>query len=715
MPPQCSGMSAHIWYTGSNYMRSQATFDPNCVSNGEIMKRTLLSTVAFFAIPAAAMANCPAITIADMQSVGASHFPQQYDLTEFQTAADCVLELAENPSIGALNARIRSNGDLPALADRIPTEPLVMVPYDSIGQYGGELNVLSNATESGTSDFLSVRHVNLVRYSDDLQTIVPNVAQSWDWNDDFTQLTIHLRAGHRWSDGAPFTAADVVFWYDNLMMDTNVIAEPRDYALAGGLPMSVVAIDETTVQFNLPVPKPGLLETFASSYVQPYQPRHFFEQFHPTLNANADANAQAAGYETGYAVIQAYYGNSDWMDTPSPMLTAGDNLANLPADVMPTLESHVLVSETTEGRHYVANPYFFQVDTAGNQLPYISDMDETYVSDEQVRLLMLLNGEVDYKAQAVNLDSVPVLLEGQEAGGYSIEVRPSIAAPTITFNVTSDDLARREVFNDVRFRTAMSLAINRDELNEVVSFGLGTPEQYIGFSPRPEFIDAAWSEHEIAYDPARAAALLDEIGVIDTDGDGDRELPNGESFVINWQFSTQPASAQFVELVAQNFTDVGITTTVREVTSDEYRSAQSANTLDIMMWAKGQPAGSILGDGETWVPPFDGYFDVRTGMLWAEYQQSDGAAGVQPPAWVDDLAAALAIYQSSEPGTDASISAAQSMVEIMTGQLLFIGTVNAPAPIYHANALQNFTEFGTASYEFYRTYPYRPSQWWLTE
>ncbi|NDW46277.1 ABC transporter substrate-binding protein [Ruegeria sp. PrR005] len=679
------------------------------------MKRILLCGVAAIALPGAALANCPAVTVADPMGVAAGANPQQYDLAEFQSAAGCTMAFSENPAIGDLNARIKGNPDLPPLAERLPSEPLVVAPYDGIGQYGGVFDALSNATESGTSDFLSVRHVNLFRYSDDLQTVVPNVAKSWEWNDDFTQLTVHLRAGHKWSDGAPFTAADVVFWYDNLMMDTNVMAEPKDYALAGGKPMKVEAVDDTTVRFTLDAPKPGLIETFSFTYVQPFQPKHFFGQFHPALDSNADANAQALGYENGYELIKAYYGNSDWMDTPSPMLTAGDKLAGLPKDTMPTLESHILVKETTEGRHYVANPYFFQVDTAGNQLPYISEMDETYVGDEEVRTLKLLNGEVDYKSQAVNLTQAPVLLEGQEKGNYTVDVKPGIASVTLTFNVTSEDMGKRAVFNDVRFRTAMSVAIDRDQLNEVVAFGLGTPNQYIGFSPRPDFIEEKWSNHEIAFDPDRARALLDEIGVVDKDGDGDRDLPNGDPFVLDWQFSTQASSSQLVELIAQNWTDVGVTTTIKEVTSDEYRSSQSANTLDVMMWGKGQPAGSILGDGEIWVPPFDGYFDVRTGMLWAEWISSNGSAGVEPPAWVAELKGHLDTYQSSAPGTDASIAAAQKMVEIMTGELLFIGTINAPAPVYHSNKLKNFPEFKTQSYEFYRTYPYRPAQWWLSE
>lgn len=285
------------------------------------MKRLLLSGVAMIALPAAAYANCPAVTVADMQGVAAGEFPQQYELSAFQDAAGCSMEFKANPEIDALNAQIKGNPDLPSLADRIPSEPLVVVPYDSVGQYGGELNVLSNATEAGTSDFLSVRHVSLMRYSDDLQTIVPNVAKSWEWNDDFTQLTIKLRAGHKWSDGEPFTSADIVFYHDNLMLDTNIFETPKDYITVAGEPMTIEAPDDTTVIFTLPAPKPGLVAHFATHYSQPFQPKHFLGQFHPDVNPDADAYAQSLGFENGYDAILAYYGNSDWTDTPTPMLS----------------------------------------------------------------------------------------------------------------------------------------------------------------------------------------------------------------------------------------------------------------------------------------------------------------------------------------------------------------------------------------------------------
>ena len=679
------------------------------------MKRVLLAGVATLAMSGAAYANCPGITVADMGGVAPGAYPQQYELAEFQAAAGCTMEFSANPDSASLNGQIQGNGALPPLSERLPEEPLVVVPYDSVGQYGGTLDVLSNATEAGTSDFLSVRHVNLVRYSDDLETIVPNVAKSWEWNDDFTRLTFKLRKGHKWSDGTPFTSADVKFWYDNLMLDENVFSTPKDYVLVGGERMTVDTPDETTVVFNLPAPKPGLLAHFATSYAQGFQPMQFLGQFHPAINADADAYAQSLGFENGYDAIKAYYGNSDWTDTPSPMLSRPDIVDNLPKAAVPTLESHFYVSDTTEGRRLVANPYFFQVDTKGQQLPYIGEQNEVYINDNEVRILKLVNNEVDYKAQSLQLASAPILLENQDKGGYNIYLKPEITMGAFGFNVTHEDPEKRKVFGDLRFREAMSVAINRDELNEVGFFGQGTPKQYVGFSPLPEFADPSWESYKTEYDPAAANALLDELGMADTDGDGIRELPNGDKLVLNLNFSTQGIAGQTVELVAQYWRDVGVDSVVKEVTPDEYRSAQSSNKLDVAMWRKGQPLAIVLGNNELWVPPFENYFGNRTGMLWAEWVDSGGSAGVEPPDYVKQLMADVNTLQSADQASAEFAETGARMVKNMVENLLFIGTVNAPAPIYQSRKLQNFTEFKTQSYEYYRTYPYRATQWWLTE
>ena len=669
----------------------------------------------WFLAGGALAADCPPVTVADPMGVPAGMYPQEYELAEFEELAGCTLTFQENPAIAELNARIVGNPELPPLAERLPEEPLVTVPYEQIGRYGGTLDVLSNATEAGTSDFLSVRHVNLARYSDDLSTIVPNVAKGWEWNDDYTELTFHLRKGHKWSDGAPFTAEDVKFWYDDLALDSNVIPKAKDYVLVAGERMQVEVIDPQTVKFVLPAPKPGLLAHFATSYAQGFQPKHFLGQFHPKHNADADALAQSIGFENGYAVIAAYYGNSDWTDTPSPLLSQPDKVANMPKAVVPTLESHIYTKDTTEGRHLVANPYFHVVDTAGNQLPYVNEQDELYINENEVRLLKLVNAEVDYKSQSLQLPGAPMLLDGQENGNYTIDLRPTIAMHSVSVNVTSEDPEKRKVFGDLRFRQAMSVAINRDEINEVVFFGLGTPKQYVGFSPVPDFVDEKWLSHYTQFDPDLAASLLDEVGVVDQDGDGFRDLLNGDPLVLNIQFATQGISGQVVEMVAQHWSDAGIKTTSKEVTPDEYRSAQSSNQLDVGAWHKGMPLAMVLGLNESFVAPFGNYFDHRNGMLWGEYIETDGAQGVQPPDWVYTMIDDINTFQSAPVGSAESNEAGARLVENLTGQMLMIGLVQGPSPIYHRNPLMNFADFKTHSYEYYRTYPYRAYQWFLDD
>lgn len=677
------------------------------------MKRILLSGVAAVALPGMALAACPGITATDMGGVAAGAHPQQFELAEFQAAANCKMTFSGNPEMAALNGALKGNPDLPPVADRLPSEPLVVVPYEEIGTYGGTMHALSNATEAGTSDFLSTRHVNLVRYADDLNTIVPNIAKSWEWNDDFTQLTFHLRAGHKWSDGAPFTSADVKFWYDNLALDSKIIEKPKDYVLVAGERMTVDTPDATTVVFNLPAPKPGLLAHFATSFAQAFQPKHFLGQYHPDINPDADKLAAECGFDSGLAVLSAYFGNSDWTDTPSPMLNSPDKVSCLPKDTHPTLESFIYISDTTEGRKLVANPYFHMVDTTGQQLPYISRQDELYANDNEVRLLKLVNAEADYKAQSLTLGGAPQLMDGMDKGDYTVQLAPTIAMPVFSFNVTAEDPAKRAIFGDVAFRRAMSVAIDRDELNETAFFGQGEPKQYIGFSPTPDFVDPGETQKHIAFDPAGAMAALDALGLADLDGDGFRELPNGDKLVLNMQFATQGIGGEVVQLVAQNWADVGIQTTVKEVTPDEYRSAQSSNQLDVGMWEKGQPVGIVLGNNELWVPPFENYFGHRTGMLWAEWVDTNGTSGVEPPKWVKDLMADVDAFQSAVPGSAEAGEIGARMAAAMADNLPFIGTVQAPNIIYHRNSLVNVAEFKTQSYEYYRTYPYLAPQWFL--
>ena len=167
----------------------------------------------------------------------------------------------------------------------------------------------------------------------------------------------------------------------------------------------------------------------------------------------------------------------------------------------------------------------------------------------------------------------------------------------------------------------------------------------------------------------------------DTDGDGFRELPNVEKIVLNMQFATQGISGKVVELVANHWSQVGVQTSVKEVTPDEYRSAQSANKLDVGMWKRGQPVAIVMGNNEMWVPPFGTYFEHRTGMLWAEWVSSNGANGVEPPAFVKAMMGDINAFQSATPGSAESAEIgsrlAATMTEIAVLEMMIMETVVA--------------------------------------
>ncbi|MCK5313900.1 MAG: ABC transporter substrate-binding protein [Anaerolineales bacterium] len=644
--------------------------------------------------------GCPAITIADRMGVAASDYERIYELADYEAAAGCEMTFSENPDIAALNSMITNNPDLPSVEERLPAEPLVVVPYESPGQYGGEFNAISNATEAGTSDFLSVRHVNLTRYGDDYFTVEPNIAKGWEWNEDFTEVTFFLREGHKWSDGAPFTSADVEFWLNEIVLNPEVFPEAPGWVNFGDDTMKVEVIDDTTFKFIFPVPTPGILSFFSVTYIQPWQPKHFFDK-------------KVEEGMTVAEVAELYYGNSDWTDTPSPLLGGQAD------DVIPTLESHILVEETTEGRHLVANPYFFMVDTVGNQLPYINEQDELYIPDSEVRNLKIANGEVDYKVQSIDIVDYPLYKENESQGNYTADLGFGVGINVFYgFNYTHPDEGLREIFNDLRFRQAMSLAINREEIVELVYLGQAKPIQATPADPNT--VDFVTEEHKTAfieYDPEGAIALLDEMGLTDQDGDGFRDRFDGSNLTLDLQFSNQGGPVATHELVKDYWESVGISTRIKEVSSDEYRERANSNQADVVTWQFDGTAGAIIVlNTEMLLPPFGEPFNPGVAYLWEEWVKSDGASGIEPPDDVKELYDLTAEFLQYQLGTPESNELGEQIVDTHVNNLWKIGIAgDVQTPVIHHNRLGNFGPYNVVSYDYYRSYPMIPAQWFISE
>ena len=675
-------------------------------------------SLQFGSMQAAGAAGCPAVTVADDQGIVGENVGL-FELTDFESRANCKLTFQENPEIGALNGRIQGNPDLPPVEARIPAEPLVVAPYSEIGTYGGIMDVLSNATEAGTSDVLSLRHVNLVRYSDDIGKIVPDVAKGWQWNDDFTELTFSLREGHKWSDGAPFTAEDVAFWFNDLILNSDIYPKTPSAWLWDGTPATVEAVDATTVRFALPVPAPGLLNRFAISFIQPFQPKHFLGQFMEKHNPDAAKLREQHGFANAAEAVNFYYGSSDWKDVPSPILKDRAKAESMPQAVVPTLESHLLINDDSKGRLAVANPYFFMVDTAGNQLPYYNEINEVYVPEKEVRNLKLVNGEVDYKMQNLFLDDFPLYKQNEGNGNYSVHLTPTVGeAIYYAFNTNDSNPALSEVLNDLRFRQAMSVAIDRGELVDLVYLGQGVPTQ--STPAEPGTVEFLTEEHLTAfteYDPDKARGLLADMGLKDSDGDGTLEMKNGEPIIIQMFYANQGGPIKNHELVAGYWNDVGVKVTLREISTDDYRAKGGQGDLSIASWRHANRAApAISQDPFMFVPPFGDRWQPGTGYEWANWMQTGGAEGSEPPDDVKRLYELAEQFKTLPLGTDESNAVGKEVADIHLKHLWKIGLVGQTIqPVIAANHLGNFKPFEVATYDYYWAFAFRPYQWYFKQ
>ncbi len=438
------------------------------------------------------------------------------------------------------------SGQLPAVAQRLPAEPMVVVPYEDCGKYGGTLRGLSRALESGTSEILTWRQVNLVRLADDLRTIVPNVAKSWTWSDDRKQITFVLRKGHKWSDGKPFTTDDVMFYFDDIIMNKDLHPNvPAPWA-QGGKPVVAEKIDDVTFRLTFAAPFPGFLHFLATggSFFEVWAPKHYYVPYHIKYNAKADEDAKAANAETWVKRFKQLW--DKWKDAET---------INPAAVRRPTLESHILEVETnTQRRIFIANPYYFKVDSAGNQLPYIDRHQERFL-EKEVGLLAVLNGEIDQKAQGLGLENYAILKENEAKGFYRLTMPPGAAGDPISFNITHTDPVLRQIFADVRWRQAMSLALNRSEMNETLWFGLGKPQQALPLGV--PFVTDADRAYMIEYDPKKANALLDEMG-LKRGSNNMRLRPDGKPLTLLWEYTTQFASPGYVQLVQGYWRALGV-------------------------------------------------------------------------------------------------------------------------------------------------------------
>ena len=260
------------------------------------------------------------------------------------------------------------------------------------------------------------------------------------------------------------------------------------------------------------------------------------------------------------------------------------------------------------------------------------------------------------------------------------------------------------------------MALNRDEINETLNFGLSQPIQALPVHPTVSFADPAWYTYKTEYDPDGANALLDEIGLDQKDADGFRKLSDGSMLVINLVFAPQFGDVALHQLAKEYWEAVGVKVELREVSTEAYRTMASNNDHDIAVADSGTSTEAPLYSNPFRLyPPFgDAALEPICGAPWAEWHATDGASGIEPPADIQTLWDLTDEWKSTASTDPRYAELGREIVEIHRAHFFLIGTVSStPAITIVSRNLGNVIDWKVNAFEYYRTYPQRTDQWYF--
>jgi peptide/nickel transport system substrate-binding protein len=572
-------------------------------------------------------------------------------------------------------AELVKQGKLPPVEKRLPQEPKVIVPVEEIGQYGGSLN----RAWLGPSDNYGPRRLmveQIIQFNADGSKIIPNIAKKWEVSKDSKVFTFYLRKGIKWSDGQPFTADDILFVYEDVLMNKDLTPSMPYWLTINGKSVKVEKVDDYTVRFIFPESYGLFLYQFADKSADLYAPKHYLKQFHPryTPKEELDKKAKEAGYDAWYKLFQAK--TSAWW------------VNNID---YPTIWAWKAVNSPTEQRFIMErNPYYWKIDTAGNQLPYIDRIVNIYAADINMVNFKAMTGELDFQWRHITLDNYTMFMENKDKGGYRVlKWRGARGAnPVIYFNYSCKDPVLRNLFNNDKFRKALSIAINREEKNQLCYHGLGKPRQASlisgVFAYSPEW-EKAWAE----YDPKRANAMLDEIGLSKRDKDGYRLRPDGKRLELTIEYTPRFGPwTDIFEMVRKYWEAVGVKVAVKSIESVLWTTRRDANELEVTGWQMDSQA-PWLCEG-TWMAPLG--IPRYWGIEFARWWESEGKIGVKPEG---DMYKLLQLWDKLKGAKDQLelTRAAREMVRLHIKNIWLIGTVGeTPDLVIAKNYVRNVPE-----------------------
>lgn len=473
---------------------------------------------------------------------------QYPSITEYQkTTGKKIPKFNEVPSL----AELVKQGKLPPVEKRLPEEPAVVEPVEEIGQYGGTWR---RAALSPTDTMIHQRlgYEPMVRWARDGKTIIPNLCISWKVGEGGRTYTFYLRKGLNWSDGKPFTADDIMYWYNDEALNKELTPIFPAWLAPAGEPVRVEKVDDYTVRFRFKRPYSLFLEYIAVNNASFASPKHYLQQFHIKYapKEKLESLVKEAKRDFWYQLYQdkaSSYSNPD----------------------LPVLRPWKLATPPS-GPRVIAerNPYYWKIDPDGNQLPYIDRIAWDMVQNTEMITMKAVQGELDMQERNLAFKDFTLLMENRGKGGYQVyQWQSGETASAVFFNQNyTKDKFTAGLLRDVRFRTALSLAINRDEVNQLIYLGQATPTYTI--FPKASIQNDPEIRRLYEYNIKEANRLLDSIGLTKKDRDGFRLRPDGKpiqlTITTNIGYAIHP---DVMELIAQYWGKVGIKTAVDAITS----------------------------------------------------------------------------------------------------------------------------------------------------
>lgn len=519
--------------------------------------------------------------------------------------------------------KLSGEGKLPKLADRLPANPMV-VNVEKVGKYGGSLRRGLRGSSDHNGILRLVGNQGLVRWNLEFTSVLPNVAEKWEVNATSTEFTFSLRKGMKWSDGKPFTADDVVFSIEDCAKNSELYKSVPSALVINGKPGRAEKINETTVKFTFDSPYALFLEMMATPLGQ-YPTlfcKHYASQFHPKYNPNVAELAKAANL-------------SNWAD----LFRARNGDIEIPARwgnaEKPVLDPWVIKDAYTGGATRVVmerNPYFWQVDQAGNQLPYIDRLAFNISQDVESLMLDAISGRLDIQERHIDtLQNKPTLSQNMQKGGYRLVelIASSSQQVQIYLNITHKNPQMREMFANKEFRQALSLGINRKEIIDIVYLGQSQPWQA---GPRPGH---PWEHKQLStqftdHDPKKAGEILDRLGYNKKDAQGFRLRPDGQKvfFAIDVIPTLYPDAVDTLELVKRHWADIGVDIKVNTIERALYYTRGDSNDHDAAVWPGPGGLDPMLDPRDYFAQHPQG---SRYAIPWTQWYVSNGKDGQEPP------------------------------------------------------------------------------------